>query len=74
MLRATNTGVTAIIGPDGRVLGGAPEFQMATVTHPVQGYSGATPYVRVGNSAALVLCALFIGAFTWIRRSARSSL
>jgi apolipoprotein N-acyltransferase len=74
MLRATNTGVTAVIGPDGRVLGGAPEFQMATVTHPVQGYSGATPYVRVGNSAALALCALSIGAFAWARRRpARSS-
>jgi apolipoprotein N-acyltransferase len=68
MLRATNTGVTAVIGPDGRILGGAPEFQMATVTHPVQGYGGATPYVRMGNSAALALCALCIGAFAWIRR------
>jgi apolipoprotein N-acyltransferase len=74
MLRATNTGVTAVIGPDGRVLGGAPEFQMATVTHAVQGYNGATPYVRVGNGAALALCALSVGAFAWVkRRSARSS-
>lgn len=68
MLRATNTGVTAVIGPDGRVLGGAPEFKMATVTHAVQGYEGATPYVRMGNGAALVLCALLLAAFAWMRR------
>ncbi len=68
MLRATNTGVTAVIGPDGRVLGGAPEFKMATVTHAVQGYEGATPYVRMGNSAALALCALLVAAFAWMRR------
>ena len=68
MLRATNTGVTAAIGPDGRVRAEAPEFQMAAVTHAVQGHSGATPYVRVGNSAALALCVLSIGAFAWVRR------
>ncbi len=68
MLRATNTGVTAVIGPDGRVLGGAPEFTMATVTHPVQGYAGATPYVRVGNSAALAIAAVLIAACAWLRR------
>jgi apolipoprotein N-acyltransferase len=68
MLRATNTGVTAVIGPDGRVLGGAPEFKMATVTHAVQGYEGATPYVRMGNGAALALCALLLAAFAWMRR------
>ena len=68
MLRATNTGVTAVIGPDGRVLGGAPEFEMAAVTHAVQGYEGATPYVRTGNSAALALCALLLAAYAWVRR------
>jgi apolipoprotein N-acyltransferase len=68
MLRATNTGVTAVIGPDGRVLDGAPEFKLATVTHTVQGYEGATPYVRMGNGAALALCAFLLAAFTWMHR------
>ena len=73
MLRATNTGVTAVIGPDGRILGGAPEFKTATVTHAVQGHEGATPYVRTGNSAALALCALLLAAFAWMRRRAARS-
>jgi apolipoprotein N-acyltransferase len=69
MLRATNTGVTGVIGPDGRLLGAAPEFTTAAVTHVVQGYAGATPYVRVGNGAALVLCAVMLAAGAWLRRA-----
>jgi len=68
MLRATNTGVTGVIGPDGRLLGAAPEFTMAAVTHPVQGYSGSTPYVRWGNTAALALCLGLIAVAAWIQR------
>ena len=74
MLRATNTGVTGVIGPDGRLLGAAPEFTTAVVTHRVQGYSGSTPYVRWGNTAALALCLVLIAAAAWIkRRNARSA-
>jgi len=62
LLRATNTGMTAVIAPDGEVAAAAPEFTMASVTHPVRGYSGATPYVRWGNYAALALCVALIAA------------
>jgi apolipoprotein N-acyltransferase len=75
MLRATNTGVTAVIGPRGEVLAAAPEFEIATVTYAVQGYGGATPYVRWGNYAMLALCAVLIAAGGWLgRRGARSAL
>ncbi|MGH8703516.1 MAG: apolipoprotein N-acyltransferase [Burkholderiales bacterium] len=75
MLRATNTGVTAVIGPRGDVLAAAPEFEIATVTYAVQGYSGATPYVRWGNYAALALCVALIAVAGWsARRAARSAL
>ena len=57
MLRATNTGVTAIIGVHGEVLARAPEFTTAVVSRSVQGYTGATPYVRWGNYAVLIFCA-----------------
>jgi apolipoprotein N-acyltransferase len=55
MLRATNTGVTGAIAPDGVVVTAAPEFSMVALTHTVQGYAGATPYVRWGNYPALAL-------------------
>ncbi len=70
MLRATNTGMTAVIDPRGKVAAVAPEFAPATVTAHVQGYAGATPYVRWGNLPALALCVL-LGAGAWLvgRRS-----
>ena len=61
MLRATNTGMTAIVDPRGEVVALAPQFAPATVTHDVQGYVGSTPYVRWGNSALLALCVLLAG-------------
>ena len=74
MLRATNTGVTAVIGPRGEVLAVAPEFEIATVTYAVQGYGGATPYVRWGTYAVLALCVALLAAAGWRgRRSARSA-
>ena len=60
MLRATNTGVTAIIDPRGEVVAAAPEFARATVSRLVQGYAGSTPYVRWGNYAVLVLCVVIV--------------
>ena len=74
LLRATNTGVTAVIGRGGELLASAPEFTVATVTHNVQGYRGATPYVRWGNAAVLALCALLIAAALALQRlGARSA-
>jgi len=57
MLRATNTGVTAIVDPHGRVAGRLPAFTEGVLEGAVQGRSGATPYTRVGNTAALALAA-----------------
>jgi apolipoprotein N-acyltransferase len=67
MLRATNTGVTAVIAPDGRVEAAAPEFTRTVLTHDVPGMRGATPFVRWGNLAALALCVFAIG-IAWLSR------
>ena len=58
MLRATNTGMTAAIEPDGSVSEVLPAFAEGALMVIVQGYSGATPYVRIGNGGALLLAAL----------------
>jgi len=74
MLRATNTGVTAVIDTRGELVAAAPEYTTATVTHRVQGYRGATPYVRWGNYAALALClALIAAAYAARARSPHAS-
>ncbi|MFN7086710.1 MAG: apolipoprotein N-acyltransferase [Burkholderiales bacterium] len=69
MLRATNTGVTAVIDHRGRVARSAPEFTTATVTHPVQGYRGETPYVRRGNYGVLGLLAVMLIAGAFVKKS-----
>lgn len=55
MLRATNTGITAAIAPDGRVLGQLPAFTAGALRIEAQGYTGLTPYSRWGNALALLL-------------------
>ncbi len=55
MLRATNTGVTAIIAPDGRIVASAPEFTTTQVSGEVRGYQGSTPYIVIGNFGVLAL-------------------
>ncbi len=61
MLRATNTGMTAIINPRGEVEKVAPQFEPVVLTHTVRGYEGVTPYVRWGNYAVLLLLVIFLG-------------
>ncbi len=70
MLRATNTGVTAIVGPRGDVERLAPAFTLAVLEGSAQGYAGATPYVRFGNYPAVALMVLLL-AVLW-RRGARN--
>jgi apolipoprotein N-acyltransferase len=57
LLRATNTGVTAIVDAKGRLQKTAPQFEVAALTGEVQPMQGATPYVRVGNDLVVVLMA-----------------
>lgn len=68
MLRATNTGVTAVINPRGEVLSQLPLFTTGSLEHEVWGYGGATPYVRWGNYAVLLLCVLAIAANLMLSR------
>ncbi len=75
MLRATNSGMTAIIDERGRVRRIAPAYTTAIVSGEVQGYAGATPYVRWGDTPILLLAlALAGGGWAQVRRSrARSA-
>jgi apolipoprotein N-acyltransferase len=66
MLRATNTGVTSIIGADGKVLQQLPQHEEGILRGMAQGYQGATPYVRWGNAAVWLLIALML-AGAWLR-------
>ncbi|MCL2075635.1 MAG: apolipoprotein N-acyltransferase [Betaproteobacteria bacterium] len=55
VLRAGNTGVTALITPKGEVAAQLPTFTRAVLRVETQGYVGLTPFVRVGNWPAILL-------------------
>ena len=68
-LTATNTGITAVVGRDGRVLAQLAPFTEGRLDAEVQGYSGATPYVRFGDWPALAACVvLLLVAYGWRSR------
>lgn len=68
MLAATNTGMTAAIDRGGRVLGQLPRYAEGRLDIDVRGYTGATPYVRLGNWLALAAAALLIALSAALRK------
>ncbi len=71
-LTATNTGITAAIDRDGRVIGRLPQFREGRLEVSAQGYVGATPYVGWRDWPAIALCVLVLAAATLIARAKRS--
>ncbi|HEX9184270.1 MAG TPA: apolipoprotein N-acyltransferase [Burkholderiales bacterium] len=71
-LTSTNTGITAAIGPDGRVRARLPQFVEGRLDVEVQGYAGATPYVRFGDAPALALATLILVLAALVARARRS--
>jgi len=62
LLRATNTGVTAIIDEKGHVLKRSPQFIPATLSGTALIFEGHTPYSRIGNYPVVLFC-MFIVLF-----------
>lgn len=62
MLRATNTGATAIIAPDGHIQAQAPLFTETVLTADIIPMGGVTPYSYYGDEPIVgVLFIVFIG-------------
>lgn len=69
LLRATNTGISAIIGPDGEVLARSPQFEVHALAGEVKPMAGVTPYARLGNlPVVLGILALLAGVAAFSRR------
>lgn len=68
-LKANNTGITAVLDANGRVVASLTPFTAGVLDSEVQGMTGATPYSRWGNWAFLVLAALaLLAAYAGRRR------
>ena len=61
MLRATNTGMTAAIDPNGKVRAVLAPNALGVLDVEVQGTTGLTPYARWGNNPVLLLSAMVLG-------------
>lgn len=68
MLRATNSGVTAIITDRGAFAATAPLFERAEVAGTVVPMRGRTPYVLWGDAPVVVGLALMFVVVTWRSR------
>ena len=68
VLRATNTGVTAVINTGGQLVAQAPLNTKSTLQATIQGYQGSTPYVDWGNGLFIVLECLGVAYLMWQRR------
>ncbi len=66
MLRVTTNGISAIVDHRGRILARSAQFEAAVLTGTVQPRTGATPYVRFGNTPVVVLMLLVV--FVGMRR------
>jgi apolipoprotein N-acyltransferase len=74
LLRATNTGISAIIDDRGRVAQRSVQFEVAVLTGPVQPRSGATPYVRWGNWPVVAGAILLLVLLSWREKTELRSL
>jgi len=73
MLRATNSGATAVIDARGNVTASLPFYGRGVLAARVQGMQGTTPYIRFGNMLFLALGALALAAAWRLGRKYRTS-
>jgi apolipoprotein N-acyltransferase len=66
MIVASNDGISAVIGPRGRVLAAAPPYQPYVLRSSVTPRAGLTPFARVGNWLVVSLAALGLAAALWV--------
>jgi apolipoprotein N-acyltransferase len=59
LLRSTNVGVSGIVDSKGNLVATAPPYSTEVITHTIQPFSGATPFVLWGNWGIM----LFLGGF-----------
>jgi len=72
LLRATNTGISAIIDNRGHLVARSRQFETQAISAEVVPRKGATPYVRWGNWPAVGLSLLILGLLPWLVRRAVS--
>lgn len=74
MLRATNTGISAIIDQRGTIVAKSTQFKPQTLTGEIKLLEGSTPFARFGSTPIFTLCVFLVaGVFFATRAAAYSS-
>ena len=68
-MRATNTGVTAIIDHQGRIVKRAPQFERTVLRGTVQARVGNTPFMTMGHYPILIIIVLLLSLSYLSKRS-----
>lgn len=68
LLRATTSGISAFINEKGQVIEKTPQFTQTDITQTVTGFSGQTPWNKIGLWPLLGLCGLVVVLQGWINR------
>jgi apolipoprotein N-acyltransferase len=66
MVRATNTGMTAIINPKGKIVAQLDPDIAAVLEGNIQGYQGNTPYMYIGSSWPMAIICLLLVSIFWL--------
>lgn len=76
MVRATNNGVTAVITPNGSIQAQLPPNIDGVLESTIKGYTGLTPYMRIGSSCPFILILISIAtiAAIWQYRTQKKTL
>ena len=67
LVRATNTGISAIIDHRGRVIGSIPSFVRGSESADIQPRTGSTPFSRWGSLPVLLVVALMLAVAVGLR-------
>ena len=67
LLRATNTGLTAIVDERGRILGQLPQFEPGVLRGEYRIMTGLTPYARFGHGILLIVIVGLLSLVVFLR-------
>jgi apolipoprotein N-acyltransferase len=60
LLRATNTGVTAVVEPDGKIISRLPLFKATVLTGTITPMGGMTPYASSGDKPVILVLMILL--------------
>ena len=68
LLRATNTGISAVINEKGNVVSTSPQFKPDTLLAEIKTFSGSTPYSVYGNYPTIILALIILITCFYLER------